>query len=220
MLTLAILPVKSFAVAKQRLRDVLTRDARRELVEAMLADVLVALRSATSIDQILVVTRDPGAQRIAAEHGVAVLDDDKHDHNTAASLGIDYALRSGSDRILLVPGDCPLLEPAQLDELLARAEDPGARSAVIVPDRHGTGTNALLLTPPGSLRPSFGPDSCHRHASDARAAGTAHAVVDVPSLALDVDTPGDLAALKATLAASVAGAPHTRGVLVPATAPC
>ncbi|PZS07970.1 MAG: 2-phospho-L-lactate guanylyltransferase [Solirubrobacterales bacterium] len=221
MLTVAILPVKSFAVAKRRLRDELAPDLRRELAEAMLADVLVALHRAQGVGQIVVVTQEPRACRLAGEHGAVILDDEgERGHNVAASLGIDYALRSGSDRVLLVPGDCPLLDPAQLDELLARAGDPGARSVVIVPDRHGTGTNALLLTPPGSLRPSFGPSSCHRHASDARAAGTAHAVVDVPSLALDVDTPDDLAALKATLAASLAGAPHTRGVLVPATALC
>src|SRR5207302_7322924 len=69
-----------------------------------------------------------------------------------------------------------------------------ALSMLIVPDRHGTGTNALLLTPPDALAPSFGPGSCERHARQARAAGVAAEVVEVPSLATDIDTPEDLEA--------------------------
>jgi 2-phospho-L-lactate guanylyltransferase len=91
--------------------------------------------------------------------------------------------------------------------LLARPVLPP--SALIVPDRHGTGTNALLLTPPGALAPSFGPDSCERHAQLARAAGTHAEVVEVPSLALDVDTPEDLAAL----VAASDRAPRTQALL-------
>jgi 2-phospho-L-lactate guanylyltransferase len=66
---------------------------------------------------------------------------------------------------------------------------------VIVPDRHGTGTNALLLTPPTVIEPSFGPDSCDRHARVGRSVGAEVEVVDVPSLAVDVDTPDDLEVL-------------------------
>ena len=79
--------------------------------------------------------------------------------------------------MLLVPGDCPLLDARELDELLVHPA--GQRSALIVPDRHGTGTNALLLTPPDALAPSFGPDSCQRHMADADAAGVPAEVVEV-----------------------------------------
>src|SRR5262249_55140110 len=132
-------------------------------------------------------------------------------HNVAASLGIGWALETGVDRVLLVPGDCPLLDPEQLDELLARPA--GAPSALIIPDRHGTGTNALLLTPPDSLEPSFGPGSCERHALLAQAARIGYEIVEVPSLGLDVDTPDDLAALHSELDASRGGSAHTRGML-------
>jgi 2-phospho-L-lactate guanylyltransferase len=104
-----------------------------------------------------------------------------------------------------------MLDPGELDELLGRKLNPPA--AVIVPDRHGTGTNALLLTPPNALAPSFGPGSRERHLSDARLAGTVAEVVDVPSLALDVDTAEDLAALEGTLGQTRGGAAHTRGML-------
>jgi 2-phospho-L-lactate/phosphoenolpyruvate guanylyltransferase len=211
MSTLAILPVKSFADAKQRLATELAPGFRRAIVEAMFSDTLVALRRAGSIAQILVVSADHGAQQLAGGYGAHVLDDEQHGHNVAASLGIGWAIETGVDRALLVPGDCPLLNPTQLDELIARPVDPP--SALIIPDRHGTGTNALLLTPPDVLEPSFGPGSCERHASLARAAGIEHEVVEVPSLALDIDTPDDLAALQAELDATRGGSAHTRGML-------
>jgi len=211
MPTLAILPVKNFADAKQRLGSELAPGPRRALAEAMFSDVLVALRRAQAVDEVLVVTGDHGAQRIAGGHGAIVLDDEERGHNVAAATGIRAALERGVDRALLVPADCPLLDPQQLDELIARPAQQ--RSALIVPDRHGTGTNALLLTPPDSLTPAFGEGSCERHVSNAGAAGTTHEVVEVPSLALDIDTPDDLEALQATFATVHGKAAHTRGMI-------
>jgi 2-phospho-L-lactate guanylyltransferase len=113
--------------------------------------------------------------------------------------------------VLLVPGDCPLLDPRELDALIAHPAP--ARSALIVPDRHGTGTNALLLSPSDVIAPAFGPGSCARHVELAQASGAAAEVVAVTSLALDVDTPEDLEALRAALAVTHGGAAHTRGML-------
>jgi 2-phospho-L-lactate guanylyltransferase len=211
MPTLAILPIKSFDESKQRLAPELTAGPRRALAEAMFSDVLVALRRAVSVEGVVVVSSDHGAQRIAGGHGATVLEDEAVGHSEAAALGIAHALEAGAERVLLVPGDCPLLNPAQLDELVAY--QVGTRSALIVPDRHGTGTNALLLTPPDALTPSFGPGSCARHFELAGAQGTTPEVVAVQSLALDVDTPEDLAALQETLASTRGGAAHTRGML-------
>ena len=196
MRTLAILPVKSFSRAKQRLRPGVDEELRESLVEAMLGDVLDALDAARSVDEVLVVSAGDGPRAIAREHGAGLLKDGDQGHNAAASLGIRAALRDGYARALLVPGDCPALDPDELDALLARPIAPP--SALIVPDRHGTGTNALVLTPPSALAPSFGPGSCERHVGLARAAGVHAEVVEVPSLALDVDTPDDLAALGST----------------------
>jgi 2-phospho-L-lactate guanylyltransferase len=192
MRTLAVLPVKDFSRAKQRLRPGLVPQARKELAEAMLLDVLDAL-VITAVETILVVTSGRRARRIAEEHGARVIPEGEPGHNAAAELGIQAVLASGGERALLVPGDCPALDPAELDGLLARSVT--APSALIVPDRHGTGTNALLLTPPDALAPSFGPDSCERHLRNARAAGIHANVAHVPSLALDIDTPEDLGVL-------------------------
>jgi 2-phospho-L-lactate guanylyltransferase len=211
MSVLAILPIKRLDESKQRLAPELTAGPRRALAEAMFADVLTALRRSSAIDRILVISSDHSAQRIAAGRGAVVLEDAGVGHNEAATLGIADALEQGRERVLLVPGDCPLLDPAELDALVAHPA--GAPSVLIVPDRHGTGTNALLLTPPDAITPAFGPGSCARHQQLAEAQGAAPDLVSVPSLALDVDTPEDLAALQATLASTRGGAAHTRGML-------
>lgn len=211
MRTLAILPIKSFSSAKQRLETELSPGPRRALAEAMFSDVLVALRRTTAVQGMLVVTTDHGAQQIAGGHGAIVLDDQEIGHNAAATIGIGHALEAGFERALLVPGDCPALDPAELDALIGRPA--AAPSALIVPDRHGTGTNALLLTPPSALAPSFGPGSRERHVANAQATGITAEVVEVPSLGFDVDTPEDLGALQDLLAGSHGGAAHTRGML-------
>lgn len=193
MRTLAILPIKSFARAKQRLDPEIDPQARRELAEAMLSDVLAALALVASLDGTIVVTAGGRARALAEAHGARVVGDREEGHNAAATLGIEAALEHGAERVLLVPGDCPLLDPAEIEQLLARpAPTP---SALIVPDRHGTGTNALLLSPPRALVPSFGPGSCTRHVAHATARGTLAEVVKVPSLALDIDTAEDLGEL-------------------------
>jgi 2-phospho-L-lactate guanylyltransferase len=211
MSTLAILPIKSFTDAKQRLSSQLAPGPRRALAEAMYSDVVTALRRSQAVQAMLIVSSDHVAQRIAGGHGADVLEDAGVGHNEAAALGINYVVEHGATRVLLVPGDCPLLSPAELDELIERPTPE--RSALIVPDRHGTGTNALLLTPPTSLTPAFGPDSCARHQRLADEQGTAAEVVEVPTLALDVDTAEDLEALQERLASTRGGAAHTRGML-------
>ncbi|HET9075037.1 MAG TPA: hypothetical protein VFN48_10690, partial [Solirubrobacteraceae bacterium] len=121
------------------------------------------------------------------------------------------AVEQGADRVLLVPGDCPLLDPTELEELLAL--EVSAPAAIVIPDHEGSGTNGLLLTPPGALTPAFGPGSHARHHQLALAQGSSVHTVAVRSLALDIDTPEDLAALRERLASTRGGAAHTRGML-------
>jgi 2-phospho-L-lactate guanylyltransferase len=211
MTTIAILPLKTLDRAKQRLASELDASPRRSLVEAMFSDALIALRRARTIGGVIVVTPDHVVQRIGAGYGAEVIEDTGAGHNDAAQRGIEHALKLGADRVLLVPGDCPLLDPDELDELASRRLRPP--SVLIVPDRHGTGTNALLITPPDALSPSFGEGSHDRHLEQARAAGLTAESVSVPSLALDVDTPEDLAALTDGLEGSRGGAALTRGML-------
>lgn len=211
MQTAAILPIKSFSEAKQRLAAGLDPATRRALAEAMFCDVLVALRRCHGLGPVLVVTGDPEAHALALSQDARVLADTDDGHNPAAACGIAQALAEGCERVLLVPGDCPLLDPGELEAVLAKATP--SPSVLIVPDRHGAGTNALLLTPPEAIAPAFGPGSCARHQDIARRAGVHAEVVEVPGLALDLDTPEDLDALTAALDASRGGAARTRGLL-------
>jgi 2-phospho-L-lactate guanylyltransferase len=202
--TAAILPVKSFSRAKQRLREAVGGGEREELASAMVADVLAALCNVPEIDDIVVVTAEP----LAADGVVIVHDPEEAGQSTAAARGIEAALARGAERVLLVPGDCPALDPHEVSALLATQAE-----VVIVPDRHGTGTNALLLQPPDVMPPSFGPGSFARHAALARAAGATVEVRELPSLGLDVDTPDDLAALRAALERRDGASPRTCAVL-------
>ena len=210
--TIAILPVKRFVAAKARLGDELSGGTRRALTEAMVTDVLMALRRTAAVDEVLIVTSEPAAEAIGRGYGANVLHDDLDEGQSAAALiGITHALEAGATRVLLVPGDCPALDPGELTELLERPQI--GRGVTVVPDRHGTGTNALLLTPPDVIEPSFGPGSRERHEQLAAAAGVPCTVEEIPTLALDVDTAEDLTALREALAARRGGAAHTRGML-------
>jgi 2-phospho-L-lactate guanylyltransferase len=203
MRTVAILPVKSFGRAKQRLTGGFSN--RPELAAAMVADVLHALAQVPELDEVIVVTAQAGA----TGEGVTVVHDPVEAGQSAAALrGIEAALERGAERVLLVPGDCPALDPHEVSALLTHRE-----GVVIVPDRHGQGTNALVLTPPDVMEPAFGEGSFARHAARARAAGAGLKVADVRSLGLDVDTPDDLAALRRALAAWPGGATRTRAIL-------
>lgn len=207
METVAVLPIKTFARAKHRLAEAVGAPARQELAEAMAGDVLDALAAVPELDAVLAVTAEPRAAAAARAAGAEVVHDPREvGQSAAAVLGIELALQRGAARALLVPGDCPALVPQEVSALLASRE-----AVVIVPDRHGAGTNALLLSPPDAIVPSFGPGSFARHAARGRAAGIA--VAEVPSLGLDVDTPGDLAALRAALAIRRGGATRTRALL-------
>lgn len=214
MRTIAVLPVKRFTAAKTRLGDDLSAGTRRALTEAMVTDVLIALRRTAGIDVVLVVTGEKAAEALAAGYDALVVPDEEDTgHDRAARLGVRAAVDEHSaERVLLVAGDCPAADPAELERLLAMT--PPAPSVVVVPDRHGAGTNALVLSPPQIISSAFGPGSCERHVERAREAGASAEVIEVPSLAFDVDTGADLDVLRDVLAERTGGAAHMRGLMM------
>ena len=213
----AIVPVKRFARAKQRLLERLDRPARAAIVKAMLADVLAAVSSATGVERVIVVSGEPRAERIALRHAqrtttpLEVLRDPRDSgHSHAATLGIVRAKALGADCVALLAGDCPLLVSTELDAAL-ESMLPGR--VAVVPDRHGTGTNALLMAPADAIGPAFGEDSRERHLERAGRAGYDAASEELDSLALDLDTAGDLDALVAVLDANPGRARSTAAEL-------
>ena len=209
MRTIAILPVKSFNAAKQRLAGLLGAGSRQALAQAMFSDVLTSLRHVPGLDAVAVVTSDRVAESAALGERVQVLrDTEQAGQSEAALIGIRYAQAAGYERVLLVPGDTPLVDPQDVGALL-ELDAPVA----IVPDRHGTGTNALMIAPPDAIGPSFGPGSFARHLAAAQNAGIEPAVARVWPLMFDVDTPEDLADLSAALDERRGQAASTRGAL-------
>jgi len=207
----AILPVKRFAAAKQRLAAGVGKERRATIVAAMLEDVLEAIGDVRSIERTIVVTSEPRAVELATAAGAEIVaDPDEGGHSGAALAGIARAQELGAECVLLLPGDCPLLDPRDVERLLTGL--PGGYVA-IVPDRHGTGTNALALAPPAAIQPSFGEGSRARHIDAAREAGLPYSVEELPSLGLDLDTPADVIALTRVLAKDRARAKRTARAL-------
>jgi 2-phospho-L-lactate/phosphoenolpyruvate guanylyltransferase len=208
----AILPVKRFDAAKRRLGPAIPPAARRELAGAMAEDVLDALSRAGGLDAVIVVSGEAKVKEASAARGFECVPDQCDEGQSPATvLGLSHPRARAAERALLVPGDCPALDPADVERLLAGAAP--APSVAVVPDRHRTGTNALLLAPPDVMVPAFGPGSFARHVRSARSAGAAVYVERLASLALDVDTAADLEALRASLGGRPSLAPRTRSAL-------
>lgn len=211
MKTIAVLPVKRFGAAKQRLAAGMGATHRAELAAAMLEDVLEAIGAARSIDRTVVVTSEPRAIELASKVGCElVADPEEGGHSDAALAGIARARELGAECVVLLPIDCPLLDPRELERLLTGIPE---RYVAIVPDRHGTGTNALALAPPDAIAPSFGEGSRARHVAAARTSGVPFGVEELASLALDLDTPADVVALTMELEKDRRRAKRTAKVL-------
>ena len=215
MNTVAVITAKRFTAAKQRMSGAVPEERRLALVEAMLGDVLEAVTRARQITFTVVITGEPAAASLAEGCGAEVIHDpDDAGHIGAAKLGIARATELGADAVVLLPGDCPLLEPREVDSLVTGLPDP---FVAVVPDRHGTGTNALAMRPPDVIEPAFGEGSCERHLGLARAAEVPHATERIDGLALDLDTPADIVALTTKIemprAAGGNPAPRTAALL-------
>ena len=200
----AVLPVKDFGHAKQRLAGFLSAVERRLLAEAMAEDVLETLSQVSELSEIIVVTRDERAFELAARHGARVLAEPSNDGQSAAVERAAAALgRAGVESLLQVPGDVPGASADEIAAVLAahgRASD-GAPPVTLVPSYDRRGTNCVLCSPPDALPFAFGHDSFEPHCEAARAQGIAPRIIALPGLGLDIDTPDDLRAFVARPAA-------------------
>ncbi|MCJ7569892.1 MAG: 2-phospho-L-lactate guanylyltransferase [Anaerolineales bacterium] len=194
----AIVPVKPLRRAKSRLSGVLNRDERELLSQRMLIHTLDLLREVKEIERTLVVSRDSKALSIARKHGArTVAEHGTPELNNALVRATVVAQQYGISGVLVIPADLPLLRMEDIEKLINSAIDPPV--VVIAPDRRGSGTNALLSSPPGLIESDFGNDSFERHIARAKAAGVRLVVCEIPSIGLDVDLPEDLEYLQESL---------------------
>jgi len=187
----AIVPVKPLRRGKSRLAGTLTEDERTVLNQELLEHTLKILSTLKELDQVLVVSRDPHALTIARNHGARTVQEDGQPHlNTALARATVMAQVHTIRGILVLPADLPLLTHDDVLALIDRAVKPPV--VVIAPDRHGKGTNALLMVPAGQIEYDFGEDSFKRHCDRAKKSGARLEIVELPSLGLDLDLPEDL----------------------------
>lgn len=189
-----LLPIKDLRNSKQRLAGVLSPEERFALAQAMLADTIRAVRGARQAPRIFVVTNYGPAMELAEQNGWEVL---REESQISESASVDFASRlcveRGVTALLRLPLDLPLVNSGDIDDLLLAS--PEAPSAVMVPSRDGTGTNAILRTPPTLFPSHFGPDSFTKHCREAEQACALVVIHRSPRLELDVDDASDLRAL-------------------------
>ena len=190
-----VLPLKSLDRAKSRLAPALPPGDRRRLMRAMVLDVLAACRAARRAERVAIVTADPDWQALARAQGCDVIDElIEIGYPAAADLACRSLERRGDVRhVAVLPGDLPLLDAGELDQVMAALAE-GARY-VIVPSRDGQGTNCVAQRLPLEVPLRHGPQSFDRHLRLAAAAGIAPTVLRLSGLGHDVDLPEDIAAL-------------------------
>ena len=187
----AIVPVKPLRRGKSRLAGSLSEDERTELNRTLLQNTLKTFSDLKEVEEVLVISRDPQALTIARNYGArTVREDGQPGLNTALKRATVVAQVYATGAVLILPADLPLITRDDVLALIARAGEPPA--VVIAPDRHGTGTNALLISPSGLIEYDFGENSFQRHCQRAKEAGARLEIVDIPSLGLDLDLPEDL----------------------------
>ncbi len=191
----AIVPVKPLRRGKSRLAGTLSEDERAHLNQLLLENTLKTLTDLKEIEQILVVSRDPAALSLARDHGARTVRETAGSPqlNTALTRATVVAQVYATRGVLVLPADLPLMTCEDILALLERAAEPPV--VAIAPDRHEEGTNALLISPAGLIDYDFGPGSFKRHCERAKKAGARLEICTLPSLALDLDLPEDLALL-------------------------
>jgi 2-phospho-L-lactate guanylyltransferase len=185
-----LVPVKNLAAAKQRLAEVLDQPSRTRLAQAMLHDVLDALRGWRGRPQVALVTSDPFAVALAAQFKFENIPDPDNSGETGAiEMATRVCVERDEESTLVIPADIPLIQAWELEEIVKSAPEEGS---VLVPAYDGRGTNAALRRPADLFPLRFGNDSFKPHHAAAVATGKACVVLHLPGIAVDVDNPEDL----------------------------
>jgi 2-phospho-L-lactate/phosphoenolpyruvate guanylyltransferase len=191
-----LVPVKKLSGAKQRLASLFDQPTRTELAQAMLLDVLETLRGWIGRPEVSVVTSDPFALQLAQQFRFSVIPDNNNRSQTdAIEMATRFCESQGIDNTLVIPGDIPLIQSWELENILENAPSVGS---VLVRAADGRGTNAIFRRPAGLFPARFGNDSFEPHHSSAKATGKPCVVLSLPGIALDIDNLSDLLALAAT----------------------
>ncbi len=188
----ALLPVKAPENSKRRLSRMLTAVERKMLAFMLFEQMLDTLLATRGLDCVCVITNDRQTADRARRAGATIFEErEQRSHSHSADAAAHRAMQLGARTVLLLPIDVPLATPGEIEQLAAAAQN----GVLIVPDATGTGTNALVRTPPNIIESRFGPNSLHAHLEQARLRGVPAEIVRPPGIVFDIDTPEDVAQL-------------------------
>jgi 2-phospho-L-lactate guanylyltransferase len=189
----AVLPVKAPINAKQRLKDSLSPSQREALARLMFQEVFSTLCTVRGLDRIIVATSDQAVADHASHSGATVFEEhEQRGHSHSADAAARRAMSLGAATVLLLPIDVPLVTKAEIEDLIDATDRLSDSSVIIVPSSDGTGTNALVRTPPDAIASCFGPGSFQAHLDQARQRGVPAKVLRPAGLLFDIDTPEDV----------------------------
>ena len=189
----AVIPVKGLGTAKKRLSPVLSPLERRQLTLAMLANVLSAVQVPV-VGRIVVVSNDLRVKNMAVKFSAHYIEQKTKGLNAALEEAIEWCKEGGTEAILVLPADIPLLSPLDVERIIKLGSN-GEQTIVLSPSHDG-GTSAVFQSSPNLVSMSFGPYSLGRHIRRARRAGVRVKLYYSKNLALDIDTAEDLATLR------------------------
>ena len=172
-----LVPIKAFAGAKGRLDGVLTPEARAALAMELAAVVLAAAEPLPA----WVVCDDDEVAAFAAARGAGVVRQRGAGLNAAVAEGVAHLAALGVERVVVAHADLP--HATELSPLA------GGVGVVLVPDRHGDGTNVLVVPSGVGFGFHYGPGSFAAHQAEAARLGLPVRVVHDADLAWDVDNP-------------------------------
>lgn len=186
----AIIPVKPLRRGKSRLSGVLSEEERTMLNITLLENTLRTLKQVPEIDQILVVSRDTAALALAREFKARTVQEGKPGLNTALKRATIVASAYSAQDVMILPADLPLINVEDIKTLLGFLNKPPV--VVVAPDRRNDGTNALLVSPAGSIEYMYGVGSFKKHVDQAKVKGMRVEICNLQSFELDLDLPEDL----------------------------
>ena len=214
-----LIPVKTFTDSKKRLADHYSAADRAALASALCEDFFRTIAQVKGIDRVFVVSQEPRALAWARDKGwETIVETAQISESHSVDAASHHCAGQGVQALLRLPIDIPLVLPSDIEALFANMRD--APATVIVPSRDGTGTNALLRSPPTLFRSHFGPGSFALHLDEAKRCGALLHVMRNPRIELDVDEIDDLRAaagmVRPDSATSEWLAAHSTGLSFPA----
>jgi 2-phospho-L-lactate guanylyltransferase len=186
-----LIPVKDLSCAKQRLAELLTQEERTRLAWAMLETTFAEAARVRNVDRLAVVTIYPPAISLADKYGMEVIIETRQISESASvDFGSHELKKRGANAVLRLPIDLPLIKTEDIEMILGYGK--ARHHVVIVPSRDGTGTNAILRSPPDLFPSHFGPGSFGKHLQEVEKTKAECEILRLPRIALDIDDPEDL----------------------------